>query len=204
MLFGINFRFVSNFLEVYQPVFMIVCAWGLGTTCGVMLMIQIQLVFEIFDILLNSYKIVGSTACLCIFDYFSFAAWIHFVTGVADNDFLRMLCIWTRIRDLWAWTTLDWRIRANQWRNQLLWLVFVSTRNATIATHNYGCNAEGSRAWVLRQHCGNTRHFQKSRFCVNSENIQRNSNFIQNQWQKSFFQVVKGGNSYFMIMRQFM
>lgn len=37
-------RFVHDFLEIYQPMFTIICTWSLVTICEVMLLVQMELV----------------------------------------------------------------------------------------------------------------------------------------------------------------
>lgn len=40
----ISLRLVHDFVQIFQPMLMAVCTWSLATICGVMLMIQMELV----------------------------------------------------------------------------------------------------------------------------------------------------------------
>lgn len=61
-LFITNYRLISDFMEIYQPQFMLICTWSLCAICGVMLLTQIQLVHIRFyslifgDIFLNVFS----------------------------------------------------------------------------------------------------------------------------------------------------
>lgn len=127
---------------------------------------------------------------------FFFTAWIYFNGGITVDRFLCILCVWCCADYLWARTTFNSWIRENWWRNRSIWLVPISATNTTIATHNYDCIATGSFSWVLWQYYWNSRDIQEGEFFINK--LRFGSSF------EDFFQVVKNGISYFMVMRQFM
>lgn len=113
IFFFIQFwRLAEDFSSFLQPVCMMSFIWSLVTICGVMLLIQMEIVQFILNYLCIQFHIDSIFMNFNLFDLVA-AKWTQLVFYFGDVQW-SILFIWFAIHYVWTWPTGEWFIQRHR------------------------------------------------------------------------------------------